>query len=74
MPFGTIGCSKSTTLITRMKRNNCPMGKCMQVGFHMNIFTFLPVIDTLVYDTENRVPIWAHVKVVATIESRQKSM
>ncbi|OXU28160.1 hypothetical protein TSAR_014207 [Trichomalopsis sarcophagae] len=73
-PFGRIGCTKPTMLVARVKRNNCPANKCMQVGFHMNVFTFLSVIDTIAYDTENRVPIWAHVKVVACIEGRQRSI
>ncbi|CAB0035255.1 unnamed protein product [Trichogramma brassicae] len=74
MKFEEIGCTKASMPLARFRRVNCPPGmRCIQTGYQLNVFNFLPIMD-VVYDPEAKTPIWSHTKIVAAVHSQQTSM
>ncbi|KAL7297585.1 hypothetical protein TKK_0009262 [Trichogramma kaykai] len=69
--FEEIGCTRASMPLARFRRVNCPPGmRCIQTGYQLNVFNFLPIMD-VVYDPEAKTPIWSHAKIVATVHSQQ---
>ena len=68
-----IGCTKPTVPVARFRRQNCPTSRCLQIGYQINVFTYLPLMD-IAYDLDNKTPLWSHTKIVPVIHNRQKSI